>query len=267
LQPAIESISERTGDSAKMRILVCNDDGSGAPGLRMLADAARTLSPDVWVVAPARKWTAASHQLSFDRVLTLDRTGERQYACSGAPADCVVAAMTVLFADGAKPDLVLAGVNDKLNVAEDLAYSGTMAIAREATFWDVPAVGLSAEGLSLSDRAHVGAIGALLNVLWQGRAGWVGRGCWLSLNLPTRLPAPIVQARLGRDKIGAASETLESGAESTKFRLVRGRPGAMAPGDERSVVAAGGIALVRHRWFADAEIPSAMVEAWSAALG
>ena len=137
-----------------MRILVSNDDGIGAPGLRTLVDAARTLAPDIWVVAPERKWTAASHQLSFDRVLTLTRVAESEYACSGAPADCVVAAMTLLFAEGRKPDLVLAGVNDKLNVAEDLAYSGTMAIAREATFWDVPAIGISR---STRDRRTRGA--------------------------------------------------------------------------------------------------------------
>jgi 5'-nucleotidase len=249
-----------------MRILVCNDDGIAAPGLRTLAAAARTLSPDVWVVAPERKWTAASHQLSFDRVLTLNRTAEREYACSGAPADCVVAAMTLLFAGGNRPDLVLAGINDKFNVAEDLAYSGTMAVAREATFWGVPAIGLSAEGSSLLPSAQVAGVGALLDVLWQGRREWSGPGCWLSLNLPSQLPAPLVQARIGRDKIGAACETLESTAESTTFRLVRGRPGAMAPGDERAVVAAGGIALVRHRWFAEAAIPDATVGAWSRAL-
>ena len=104
-----------------MRILVCNDDGFESPGVHLLAKAAHALAADVWVVAPDRKWTAASHQLSFDRDLTLTRTGEHAYACSGAPADCVVAAMTILFADGGKPDLVLAGVNDKRNVAEDIA--------------------------------------------------------------------------------------------------------------------------------------------------
>jgi 5'-nucleotidase len=249
-----------------MRVLVSNDDGIGAPGLMALTEAARTLTADVWVVAPQRKWTAASHQLSFDRVLTLDRAGERKYECSGAPADCVIAAMTLLFADGTRPDLALAGVNDKFNVAEDLAYSGTMAIAREATFWDVPAISLSGEGLSLSQPAHIEAIGALLNVLWEERAQWIGPGYWLSLNLPSRLPAPLVQARVGRDKIGAACETLESTPQSTKFRLVRGRPAAMAQDDERGVVTAGGIALVRHRWFADAAIPSATIDAWSRAL-
>ena len=250
-----------------MRILVCNDDGIAAPGLRLLADAARTLDSDVWVVAPERKWTAASHQLSFDRALKLARRSEREYACSGAPADCVVAAMTVLFADGPRPDLVLAGVNDKFNVAEDVAYSGTMAIAREASFWDVPAIGLSAEGSSVSRRAQVDAIGTLVRVLWEGRAAWSGSGHWLSLNLPTRLPAPLVQASVGRDKIGAECEILELAGEETTFRIARGRPGTLVPGDERAALAAGNIALVRHRWLADAAIPGATVGAWSRALG
>src|SRR3954462_14001030 len=107
-----------------MRILVSNDDGIDAPGLHVLADAARVLGSDIWIVAPDCKWTAASHQLSFDRDLTLTRVDERTFISSGAPADCVIAAMTVLFAADAKPDLVLAGVNDKRNVGEDAAYSG-----------------------------------------------------------------------------------------------------------------------------------------------
>ena len=56
---------------------------SARPGLRTLADAARTLAPDIWVVAPERKWTAASHQLSFDRVLTLTRVAESRICVLG----------------------------------------------------------------------------------------------------------------------------------------------------------------------------------------
>lgn len=249
-----------------MRILVSNDDGFHAPGLRTLVDAARGLTPDVWVVAPERKWTAASHQLSFDRVLTLTRAAEREYTCSGAPADCVVAAMTLLLAGDRRPDLVLAGINDKINVAEDLAYSGTMAIAREATFWDVPALSFSRDGPGATPLADTDAIGKLLRVLWEGRSQWSGPGIWLSLNLPARLPAPLVQALVGRDKIGGACETIESTAGSTSFRIVRGRPGTRATGDERAVIAAGAIALVRHCWFAGAAIPRATAEAWDRAV-
>lgn len=248
-----------------MRILVCNDDGIEAPGLRLLAAAATTLTSEVWVVAPERKWTAASHQLSFDRVLTLTRFGDRQYKCSGAPADCVVAAMTLLFAGSAKPDLVLAGLNDKVNVAEDIAYSGTMAVAREATFWDVPAIALSADGRG-DPPYEPGQIGSLLSVLWKDRSAWRDPGRWLSLNLPSRLPAPIAQASVGRDKIGAACETLESTPERVRFRLARGRPGSSTSGDERAVLAAGAIALVRHGSRVDAPVAHDVIRRWNRTL-
>ena len=158
-----------------MRILVCNDDGIHAPGLGLLAEAALALGSDVWVVAPDHKWTAASHQLSFDRDLTLTATGDRTYVCSGTPADCVVAAMAILFAEGPEPDLVLAGVNDKRNVAEDVAYSGTMAIAREGAFWGIPAIGVS-KANGVTDRsAELAALRRLLRVLWDGREDWAAR--------------------------------------------------------------------------------------------
>jgi 5'-nucleotidase len=163
---------------------------------------------------------------------------------------------------------VLAGVNDKFNVAEDVAYSGTMAIAREASFWDVPAIGLSAEGSSVSRRAQVDAIGTLVRVLWEGRAAWSGSGHWLSLNLPDAPACPV-----GARRAWAATRSAPNArywnwpGEETTFRIARGRPGTLVPGDERAALAAGNIALVRHRWLADAAIPVATVGAWSRALG
>lgn len=249
-----------------MRILVCNDDGFEAPGLRLLVQVARTMAPDVWVVAPDRKWTAASHQLSFDCDLTLTRTGERAYACSGTPADCVVAAMAVLFADGPKPDVVLAGINDKRNVAEDIAYSGTMAIAREATFWGVPAIAVSQALPATDGPKEFDALCRLLPVLWKHRDQWAAQGHWLSVNLPGVLPAPIVQARVGRDKIGGACDVLANTAEHITFRIRRGRPATAGPGDENAQIQAGGITVVRHRWCADAPLPDAVVTGWSDAV-
>lgn len=121
-----------------MRILIANDDGVDAPGIALLRKAAARITSDIWVVAPERKWTAASHHLSFDKELALSRREPQVYALNGTPADCIVAAMTVLFRDGGPPDLVLSGVNDGRNAAEDAAYSGTLSIAREASFWNLP---------------------------------------------------------------------------------------------------------------------------------
>jgi 5'-nucleotidase len=249
-----------------MRILVCNDDGISSPGLGLLARAALALEGEVWVVAPDRKWTAASHQLSFDRDLTLTRTGERSYACSGAPADCVIAAMTILFAGGSKPELVLAGVNDKRNVAEDVAYSGTIAIAREATFWGVPAISLSRAERATDAAADLESLSRLLRVLWNGRGEWAVEGHWLSVNLPASLPAPLVQARMGRDKIADAADILEATHELIRYRIRRGRPGTITAGDENACLAAGKISVVRYNWFAEVGLPDAVVAAWSSAL-
>src|SRR5689334_9174569 len=160
----------------RMRILVGNDDGVMAPGLAELVAAAAALDGELWVVAPERKWTASSHQLSFDRELMLTRRGERVYACSGAPADCVVTAMTLLFGDGAKPDLVLAGINDGRNVGEDIAYSGTLAFGREATFWGVPAVCLSRVKSAVHGAGDQAALRALLRILSDSRREWSARG-------------------------------------------------------------------------------------------
>lgn len=247
-----------------MRILICNDDGIAAPGLHLLAQAAQALSPDIWVVAPERKWTAASHQLSFDRDLTLTRTGERTFACSGAPADCVVAAMSVLFADGPKPALVLAGINDKRNVAQDVAYSGTMAIAREAAFWNVSAIALSRAENAPEGAADLETLRRLLRVLWERRADWAGEGHWLSLNLPVTLPAPVVRACIGRDKIGGASDILQRSGDRIVYRLRRGRAGTAIPGDENACLAVGEISVVRYCWFMQAPLPEATVAAWRA---
>lgn len=249
-----------------MRILVCNDDGIGSPGLALLAAAALAVGGEVWIVAPGRKWTAASHQLSFDRDLTLTRTRERTYVCSGAPADCVVAAMAVLFRDERKPELVLAGVNDKRNVAEDIAYSGTTAIAREATFWGVPAIALSQVNGGSGGSRELSTLRRLLEVLWRSRQDWATGGHWLSVNLPASLPAPIAQARVGHDKIAGTCDIRETTPERITYRIRRERPGTGTPGDENAHVDAGRIAIVRHGWRADAALQESVVAGWNDAM-
>ncbi|HEY2863792.1 MAG TPA: 5'/3'-nucleotidase SurE [Casimicrobiaceae bacterium] len=249
-----------------MRILVGNDDGITAPGLSQLVGAAAALDGERWVVAPDRKWTAASHQLSFDRELVLSRVGERAYACSGAPADCIVAAMTVLFADGGKPDLVLAGINDGRNVAEDIAYSGTLAIGREATFWGVPAICISRVKSATPGSGDDAAVGALLRILWDTRVHWAGDGHWLAVNLPAKLPASIVTASIGRDKIATGSEVVERTPERIRYRLRRGRAHTSVRGDENAAIDAGKIVIVRHGWAESAALGRDLIDSWNRSL-
>lgn len=231
-----------------MRILIANDDGIDAPGIALLRKAAARITSDIWVVAPERKWTAASHHLSFDKELTLSRRESQVYALNGTPADCVVAAMTVLFRDGGQPDLVLSGVNDGRNAAEDAAYSGTLSIAREASFWNLPAIGFSRTKGGTSEEHDVAALAALIENLWRARPQWTREGTFLSVNLPKELPAEVALAGIGRDKIAGAADIVSEEGENIVWRIRRGRPHTSRPGDENSLIDSGRIAIVRHCW-------------------
>lgn len=133
---------DRPIDLAKARILLSNDDGINAPGLRLLEKVARTLCPDVWVVAPEQEQSGASHSLTLRRPLRIRQLGRKRFAVDGTPTDAVVLAIKLIMKDK-PPNLVLSGVNAGGNFAEDITYSGTVAAAMEATLLDIPAVALS----------------------------------------------------------------------------------------------------------------------------
>ncbi|MBV9045679.1 MAG: 5'/3'-nucleotidase SurE [Alphaproteobacteria bacterium] len=125
-----------------MRILVTNDDGIHAPGLGSAEKIARSLTDDVWVVAPEIEQSGASHSLTLALPLRLRQVEKQRFAVSGTPTDCVMMACTHVLKDR-KPDLVLSGVNAGSNIAEDVTYSGTVAGAMEGTALGIPAIALS----------------------------------------------------------------------------------------------------------------------------
>ncbi len=125
-----------------MRILVTNDDGYLAPGIRALAEAAATLG-DVHVVAPDREQSATSHSLTMHHPLRVRAVRDAQVV-DGTPTDCVVLALGELM--DAPPDMVLSGINHGSNLGDDVLYSGTVAGAMEATLLGIPAVAVSYAG-------------------------------------------------------------------------------------------------------------------------
>src|SRR5438094_3041724 len=129
-------------DHNNCRILISNDDGIDAPGIRILEKVARELSTDVWVVAPELEQSGASHSLTTRRPLRVNEVARQRYAVDGTPTDCVLIAVKRLLRDR-PPDLVLAGINAGSNVGEDMTYSGTVAAAMEATLLGIPAMALS----------------------------------------------------------------------------------------------------------------------------
>ena len=133
---------EPPGISEKCRILISNDDGIDAPGIKLLEKIARDLTDDVWIVAPELEQSGASHSLTTRRPLRMTERGPRRYAVDGTPTDCILLAVKRLLRD-APPTLVLSGINAGSNVGEDLTYSGTVAAAMEATLLGIPAIALS----------------------------------------------------------------------------------------------------------------------------
>ena len=125
-----------------MRILVTNDDGINAPGLAVLKEIALALSDDVWVVAPETNQSGASHSLTLHEPLRCGQVAERTYAVRGTPTDCVIMAVRHILLKK-PPTLVLSGVNQGANIAEDVTYSGTIAGAMEGTLLGIRSIALS----------------------------------------------------------------------------------------------------------------------------
>lgn len=123
------------------RILLTNDDGIDAPGLEALEHIARTISDDVWVVAPLSEQSGMSRALTLNAPLRVVERGEKRFAVDGTPTDCVHMAFDALMDD--TPDLVLSGVNAGQNIAEDVMFSGTVAGAMQGLQLGVRSVAFS----------------------------------------------------------------------------------------------------------------------------
>jgi 5'-nucleotidase len=128
-----------------MRILITNDDGINAPGLAVLTEIAQAIAgPDgeIWTVAPAFEQSGVGHKISYTHPMMIAKLGHRRYAAEGSPADCVLAGLYDVL-EGARPDLVLSGVNRGNNAAENALYSGTVGGAIEGALQGLPAIALS----------------------------------------------------------------------------------------------------------------------------
>lgn len=125
-----------------MRILCTNDDGVHAEGLECLVKIARALSDDVWVVAPHEEQSGAARSLTLSQPLRVRKYDARRFSVSGTPTDAVMMAVTKLLGDK-RPDLVLSGVNNGQNIAEDVTFSGTIAGALQGMTLGIPSIALS----------------------------------------------------------------------------------------------------------------------------
>lgn len=194
-----------------LRILCSNDDGIHAEGLETLEKIARELSDDVWVVAPETDQSGAARSLTISHPLRVRKVGERKFAVSGTPTDCVQMGVgTILHDDGRRPDLILSGVNNGQNVAEDITFSGTVAVAFQGMALGVPSVALS---LARFRREHCHwetpeqHAPAILKKLLD--KGW-DKDVVININFPDRTPEEVTGIELtaqgARDKVNLFAE-------------------------------------------------------------
>lgn len=188
---------------AEMKILVTNDDGINAPGLRVLEQIAREIAgPEgkVITVAPAFEQSGVGHCISYTKPMMISEMSEGRWAAEGSPADCVLAGLHDVLG-GAAPDLVLSGVNRGNNAAENVLYSGTVGGAIEAALQGVPAIAMSqffgpgnADPNAMFDAAARFGADTIRAILDAGLWDHGGYMTFYNVNFPP-CPADAVQGR------------------------------------------------------------------------
>lgn len=191
-------------DLKNARVLLSNDDGVDAAGLKLLEEVVRPMVGELWVVAPETEQSATSHSLTLRRPLRIRHVKERKYAVDGTPTDAVLLGVSHIMKE-AKPDLVISGINRGGNLGEDVHYSGTVAAAMEGALLGIPSIALSQ---FYGDRHKI---------KWSTAKSWTPRvlrkliseswpaGILVNVNFPDIAPGKVTGiefVRQGRRKIG-----------------------------------------------------------------
>ncbi len=169
--------------SISTRILITNDDGYNSPGLKLLEGMARSISDDVWIVAPEEEQSGKGHSLSLHEPVRYRQIDEKFFSVKGTPTDCVMMATHTLMPE--KPTLLLSGVNRGVNLAEDMTYSGTISAAMEGTICQIPSIAFSQEVkrdypsdlYQVARERGLSVLKKLISVPWQA-------GVFMNVNFP-----------------------------------------------------------------------------------
>lgn len=165
-----------------MKILLTNDDGFEALGIRALYDALKD-DHNVSMIAPDRNRSGVSHAMTFTEPVVIEERKENIFSCSGTPVDCIAFGLSGNFVE--KPDIILSGINLGPNLGTDLLYSGTAGGARQGLMLGIPSVALS--GVRNASVAHfeAGAAFAARNLLRFIEL--LDRDHFLNINFPENL--------------------------------------------------------------------------------
>lgn len=231
-----------------MRILITNDDGINAPGLKVLHAIATEIAGvdgEVWTVAPAFEQSGVGHCISYTHPTLIAKLDERRYAAEGSPADCVLAGLYEVMPR--RPELILSGINRGNNAAENTLYSGTIGAAIEAALQGLPAIALSqffgpdnnnlADPFDAATKTGVDTVRAILdNGLWDD----TDYRLFYNVNFPP-VPGSAVKGRRvvaqGYRKETFMSVQPHNSPAGRKFLWIKGGPQHLPTGPDTDVTA------------------------------
>ncbi|WP_147652820.1 5'/3'-nucleotidase SurE [Vulcaniibacterium gelatinicum] len=165
-----------------MRVLVSNDDGVDAPGIKILAAGLRAAGHDVLTVAPDRDRSGASNSLTLDAPIRVVRVDEHTWKVYGTPTDAVHVAITGMLDE--EPHIVVSGINTCANLGDDVIYSGTVAAAMEGRFLGLPAIAVSLATREGSGRHYSTAARAAVEIVARLMTDPLPADTILNVNVP-----------------------------------------------------------------------------------
>jgi 5'-nucleotidase len=234
------------------RVLLTNDDGIDAPGLRVLEVIASQLAREVWVVAPETDQSGTSHSVSLHGPLRVIQRGERRFGVTGTPGDCVAVAARHLMRD-APPDLVLSGVNRGGNLGVETVFSGTVGAAMTGMLLGIRSLALSQVYTGKqpirwesAETLGPGVLRRLLATPWD-------KGVCLNINFPDVDPAdagPMQITQQGAGLVQGMDIEARLDPRSQPYLWLRfQRAGQdLVPDSETAVVRGGGVSVTPLRF-------------------
>ncbi len=234
-----------TGGLKQARILICNDDGIEARGIRVLEQAARCLSDDVWVIAPATEQSGKAHSFTAKGALNALKKDDRHFCVDGTPTDCVLFACNVLLKDH-RPDFVFSGVNHGSNLGLDVLYSGTAGAAIEGTLQGIKSFAFSLYGAKHGSE-YWPTLPELIVPMVEKTAtmNWP-KHTFLNINFPECAPkevAGIQITRFSSRKIGDEIQILDRSDRACSFKIGYDRNGMIEENSDTYAVQHGFISV------------------------
>jgi len=166
-----------------MKILISNDDGIRATGIKFLREELSKKN-EVITIAPNQERSSCGHGITLGHPVRIEKLSDDIYSCTGYPADCILIGLGNICKDD-KPDLVVSGINHGANLGQDRYYSGTIAAAREAAFRGIPSIAVSLVTQNLKDLEHFETASEFISSLVdQNIQDLIPRNSLLNVNVP-----------------------------------------------------------------------------------